>query len=187
MMLHLIPVSGDDACFRVFQPLCFAVRGAHYTRFCGLTRCTTQSHLKQKLDQDLQQSGWYMEAGSGAIKGVIHEISFPMGTDGPITPATAARLMDPSQPFTMTPGQWGFFHNEWITRGVEFLSLSSEGSRAPGGIPVPFQRDTDTLSATSGVEESKDEVGDVPLQAPRSERPDQIDSSPEAEEASATS
>jgi len=118
---------------------------------------------------------------------VIHEISFPMGTDGPITPATAARLMDPSRPFTMTPGQWGFIHNEWITRGVEFLSLSAEGSHAPGGIPVPFQRDTDTLSATSGVEESKDEVGDVPLQAPSCEQLDQIDTSPEAEEASATS
>jgi len=69
-MLHLIPVSGDDACFGVFPPLCFVARGAHYTRFCGLTRCATQSHLKQKLDQDLRQSGWYMEAGSGAIKGV---------------------------------------------------------------------------------------------------------------------
>jgi len=106
-MLRLIPVSGDDACFGVFLPLCFAARGAHYTQFCSLTRCTTQLHLKQQ--------------------------------------------------------------NEWITQGIEFLSLSFEGSRAQGGIPVPFQRVTDTLSATSGVEESKDEVGDVPLQAPSRE------------------
>jgi len=91
MMLHLIPVSGDDACFRVFPMLSFATRGVHYTRFCSLMRCATQLHVKQKLDQDLRQSGWYMEAGSGAIKGVIHEISFPMGIDSPITPAAAAR------------------------------------------------------------------------------------------------
>jgi len=127
-----------------------------------------------------------MEASSGAIKGVIHEISFPMGTDGPITPAAAARLMDSSQPFTMTPGQWGFIHNKWITQDVEVLSLSSEGSHVPGGIPDPFQRDTDTLLATSGVEESKDEVVDIPLQAPHHKRLDQINTSPVAEKESAT-
>jgi len=86
----------------------------------------------------------------------------------------------------MTPGQWGFIHNEWITRDVEVLSLSSEGSRVPGGFPDPFQKDTDTLSATSGVEESKDEVINVPLQAPHCKRPDQINTSPEAEEETAT-
>ena len=127
----LVPLRYVDStcCFGV-------VRGDGYERFCGKSECTVAAHAKALMPVEDRRSGYYVAMGT-ANGGVLKEFYFPK--HHPITGDLIATreadlfLLDATEPFKLTLGQWRFLLNEYRESLVVELSSLSPSSDPEGG------------------------------------------------------
>jgi len=109
-----------DACYALLQVVKSKVSvGAEtestFSCFCAVVGCTIVGHQPEnkKIPPEERHEGWFLQVGN-ANQGVIQHMWFPLREDGgPITPGAAASLLDPTDPFKMSPRQWPFLFAEF--------------------------------------------------------------------------
>ena len=139
----LLPVRYVDStcCFGV-------VRGDGYERFCGKSECSVAAHSKSLLPQEDRRTGYYIAMGT-SNGGVLKEFYFPK--HHPLTGELIATreadlfLLDATDPFKLTLGQWRFLLNEYresLVVELANLTPSSESEQIDGVQQKPLFVDT---------------------------------------------
>jgi len=106
--------------------------------------CYRHQPVPRKVPEEDHHEGWFLQVGN-ANQGVIEELWFPLHeAGGPIAPGAAASLLDCTDPFKMSPGQWRFLFLEYQLSWVETFS-SGESLLVETGV---------ALSTGSRLEES---------------------------------
>ena len=111
---------------------CFGViKGDGYERFCGRFECSVAAHSKATIPEEDRRVGYYVAMGT-ANGGVLKEFYFPKDhpiTGAPIvTPEAEMFLLDVTDPFRLTLGQWRFLLQEY--RASLVLEVSDDSPAA---------------------------------------------------------
>ena len=130
-------------------------------RFCGRPQnfCGKLAHSKTTVGSI--KPGWYISFGKA--HGVLTAPYLPpLQEGGPISSATAGRLLSATNPFRLTKGQWKFVIDSWHATRVDELSesINSDDKQDSEAHPLevyklpPIETDTQARVSTESIIET---------------------------------